>query len=127
MNQRFWQTHQTATSSTNHYLTAASRTQERGREHASLLLHTRPLHPREEEMPSMPEEGSSTLKRKLSSEVNLDLSLSLKTTVQSNEKKMKSVDQQEVDSSLSLSLFSASKEIGKNPEEMGSRSLDLSL
>lgn len=130
LNQRFWQTHQTATSSTNHYLAAASsRAQERGREHASLSLHT-PLHPREETPLMMPEEGSRTLKRKLPSEVNLDLSLSLKTATQSNDKKMKTTDQEEVDSSLSLSLFSPSKEIDggvrKNPD-MGSRSLDLSL
>lgn len=73
-----------------------------------------------------PEEGMSTLKRKLSStdQVNLDLTLSLKTATRENEKKVKTVDHEEIDSSLSLSLLSPSKEdhgvVRKN-------SLDLSL
>ncbi|KAH6837373.1 hypothetical protein C2S53_010775 [Perilla frutescens var. hirtella] len=126
MNQRFWQTHQTATGSTNHY--EATKVQERGREHAT----THPLHsPLLHDPPILP-----TLKRKLSSEVDLDLSLSLKTTTtQANEKKMKTIEHihQEVDSSLSLSLFTPSKElingvVRKNRDhEMGSNSLDLSL
>lgn len=81
------------------------------------------------------QETSSTLKRKLSPDyvnLDLDLGLSIKTS-RENEKKMKTMlnDDHEVDSSLSLSLFSPSKEIidrTKNQDQMTAIStLDLSL
>ncbi|KAL8539264.1 hypothetical protein ACS0TY_001043 [Phlomoides rotata] len=114
------------TSSTNHYLA-----QDKTREQATRLQSA--FHPRE----AVPRKIScNTLKRKLSPDyVNLDLGLSLKTS-QENEKKMKTVlkdDHDEVDSSLSLSLFSPSKEIvhhgvRKNQDQMTATStLDLSL
>ncbi|KAI3458514.1 hypothetical protein Pfo_015177 [Paulownia fortunei] len=123
VNQRYWQT-QIATSLTNQYL--ASKLQDRGKEH-SIHLHS-PFPPHDKT--SMAQEGSSTLKRKLSSEVNLDLNLSLKTT-RGNEQKMKTSlkDSDEVDISLSLSLFSPSKEIYgvRQKPEMARSTLDLSL
>ena len=101
LNQRFWQT-----ASNFHQ---ASKVQERGLAQAN----ARPF--------PLPEQAP--LKRKqASSELNLDLSLSLKT----NGKKTKAAyDHEEVDSSLSLLLFSASKE-RKNGDEVAA-ALDLSL
>lgn len=121
MSQRFWQTHQAAASSTSFY--SSSKAQERGAEGAPRHFHG-PLHPLQRAQ-TAPEEGLATLKRKFSSthEVDLDLSLSLKT--RESEKKVKTVDHEEIiDSSLSLSLFSASKEIR---DIVGKNSLDLSL
>lgn len=122
MSQRFWQTHQTATSSTNFY--SSTKAQERGAESAPRPYHG-PLHPLQRAS-TVPEEGLATLKRKFSSTHeadDLDLNLSLKT--RESEKKLKTVDHTEIiDSSLSLSLFSPSKEIRGI---VGKNSLDLSL
>lgn len=66
----------------------------------------------------------NTLKRKLSCEKvdDLDLNLSLKTN-----ERMKTKDDEVVDSSLSLSLFSPSSKEEGGGKKMKSCSLDLSL
>ncbi|KAG8390132.1 hypothetical protein BUALT_Bualt01G0051700 [Buddleja alternifolia] len=103
INQRFWQTNQNLT----------SKLQDKWRSVHS--MHVQSSIPEDKKMP-VAQEGSSNLKRKFD-QVNLDLNLSLKTA-RGNEMKMKSSlkkdDDHEVDSSLSLSLFSSSKEIDYN-------------
>lgn len=115
INQRFWQT---ATSSSNLYLT--SKPQDRGLEHeAPRPLHS-PLNPR----PLPPQQG---IKRKLPSELDLDLTLSLRTNEAKKKMKTAADIHEEVDSSLSLSLFSPSKSVVRDEVASAAAALDLSL
>ncbi|KAI3470911.1 hypothetical protein Pfo_027574 [Paulownia fortunei] len=122
-NQRFWQT-QVATSSTNQNF--PSNVLDRGRAH---LIHVQSHFSRYGKTSVVAQDGSNALKRKFSCEGNLDLNLSLNTT-RENEKKVKTtMKDDEVDSSLSLSLFSSSKEIhhGDSKNAKMASTLDLTL
>ncbi|XP_012858219.1 PREDICTED: uncharacterized protein LOC105977456 [Erythranthe guttata] len=116
--------HQIATSSTNHYL-SESKFPDRGQ-----IRNFRPTREKEKSPPPPPaasveEAAARNMKRKLSSENvggDLDLNLSLKIM-----KTGFKDDADDVDSSLSLSLFSSSKKEVKNKIMKTSTNLDLSL
>ncbi|KAL7107611.1 hypothetical protein ACP275_06G066000 [Erythranthe tilingii] len=114
--------HQIATSSTNHY-SLESKFPDRGQ-----IRNFRPTREKEKSPPpataSVEEAAAGNMKRKLSSENvgDLDLNLSLKIMKTSFKD-----DADDVDSSLSLSLFSHSKKEVKNKIMKTSTTLDLSL
>ncbi|KAL3837767.1 hypothetical protein ACJIZ3_022358 [Penstemon smallii] len=128
--ERFWQT-QIASSSTNQRL-FTSKFQDRGAllENATPLQGISHFHSTEKTSIIAQERSRSTLKRKFSfDKLNLDLNLSLESTRESEQKIMKTSlkeDGNEVDSSLSLSLFS-SKEIDLRKSTKKASTLDLTL
>ncbi|KZV16313.1 hypothetical protein F511_34989 [Dorcoceras hygrometricum] len=118
---------QLETSSATHNF-APSR-QDGGREHDDVHAHS-PL-PILKRTPKAPQdEMINTLKRKFSPEVNLDLNLSLKTTRVNEENAETSLNNDEVDSTLTLSLFSTSSKHQVNGDKKDAKmtsTLDLTL
>ncbi|XP_073283191.1 uncharacterized protein [Primulina huaijiensis] len=124
MNQRSSQT-QMVTSSTKQDF--APRWRGGGREHDDVHVHS-PL-PLLKKTP-MARDEISTLKRKFSPEMNLDLNLSLKTTQVNEENMETSLNDDEVDSTLTLSLFSTPSKYQINGDKKNAKmasTLDLTL